>query len=144
MRLNDELVATIATAAIGAYPEEAVALLGQTGGEITTFYSVANAAADPSTSYLVDPGEQLEAEAEMHRRGETLAAVVHSHPRGPATPSIEDRLIARHRPDVVQIIAAVDRDELRAWTLVDKTWEEVELEPDPSTFPHPPTGLSPA
>lgn len=57
--------------------------------------------------YRMDAHDQLEAFNELEDKGFELAAIYHSHPQGPASPSITD-IEQAHYPDSVYLIWAYD------------------------------------
>lgn len=90
------------------------------GGEesvvrVVRFYPGTNGAAS-ATRYTMPPEEVLAAFEDMRARGWRLGAIVHSHPRGPATPSPTD-LREAYYPEALMVIVsfAVAPPEVRAW-----------------------------
>jgi proteasome lid subunit RPN8/RPN11 len=79
------------------------------------FYPGTNGAAS-ATRYTMPPEEVLAAFEDMAARAWRLGAIVHSHPRGPATPSPTDLREAFY-PEALMVIVsfAVAPPELRAW-----------------------------
>ena len=101
-------------------PHECVGALGgvrTAGGGWTarTLYPLRNVSARPETEYLADPGGLLRALRAMEAAGLELAALYHSHPRGPARPSATDRRRAAY--DVPYLIADLASGELLAFLL---------------------------
>lgn len=96
-------------------PRECVGVLGGARGGVEALYPLHNAAPDPERAYLADPLALLRALKGMRAEGFQLAAIYHSHPRGPAWPSPEDVRLARY--PVPHLIADVRRGELRAFLL---------------------------
>lgn len=119
LRIDGEVQAAITTAAIGSHPYEACGLLGSRPDHrrVISFYSAGNVSAKPSSSYILNPSDQREIEAEMRKRGELIRAVYHSHPRGRAEPSTSDLAIAKLRPEVIHVIVSLYHDEMRAYRL---------------------------
>ncbi len=93
-------------------------------GRLTFAYPLTNA--DPSpVSYTIDPDEHFQALRHAESRGWKIAGVFHSHPGGPATPSMIDVQSALE-PDWLYLIAAAG--EMRGFTIRAGTIEEVELD----------------
>jgi proteasome lid subunit RPN8/RPN11 len=93
-------------------------------GRLTFAYPLTNA--DPSpVSYTIDPDEHFQALRHAESRGWEIAGVFHSHPGGPATPSMIDVQLALE-PDWLYLIAAPG--EMRGFTIRAGTIEEVELD----------------
>ena len=79
------------------------------------FYPGTNGAAS-ATRYTMPPEEILAAFADMDAHRWRLGAIVHSHPRGPATPSPTDLREAFYPEAVMAIVSfAVEPPQLRAW-----------------------------
>lgn len=103
-----------------AAPAEGVGLLATAApvdGAITAtaFYPGTNI--DRSASrYTMDPAEVAAALSDMAAHRWTLGAIVHSHVRSPATPSITDLREARY-PEALMVIATLMQSppDLRAW-----------------------------
>lgn len=83
--------------------------------EATRFYPGTNIEASPSR-FTMDPAEVVVALRDIRESGWQLGAIVHSHLRGPATPSTTD-LREAHYPDALLMIASfVDQPAyVRAW-----------------------------
>ena len=79
------------------------------------FYPGTNGAAS-ATRYTMPPEEVLAAFGDMAARAWRLGAIIHSHPRGPATPSPTDLREAFY-PEALMVIVsfAAVPPELRAW-----------------------------
>lgn len=86
--------------------------------EATRFFPGTNIDASPSR-FTMDPAEVIAALREMREEGWELGAIVHSHVRGPATPSTTD-LREAHYPEALLLIAsfADQPAHLRAWRVV--------------------------
>jgi proteasome lid subunit RPN8/RPN11 len=82
---------------------------------VTRFFCGANIDRS-ATRFTMDPREVMEAMDEMERRGWTMGAIVHSHPRTPATPSVTD-LREAYYPDALLVIVSLasPEPEIRAW-----------------------------
>ncbi len=78
-----------------ALPNEACGILvGTQRGGLTVVAGLApgrNVAADPRAHFELDPLDTLAAEDDARSMGLSIVGIWHSHPRGPLTPSLEDR-----------------------------------------------------
>jgi len=113
---------------LDATPNEGVGLLavrppwiagdGVRVAEATRFYPGTNIDASPSR-FTMDPAEVIDALRDIREQGWQLGAIVHSHVRGPATPSTTD-LREAHYPEALLLIAsfADQPAHLRAWRVV--------------------------
>lgn len=140
--ITAEIERLIVSHAIAEHPREACGLIGGhvdtcdgLAPEVTTIYPCSNAAADPEHTYVIDPRDQLEAEAAMQEAGETCLAVYHSHPNGPPTPSTFDTEIAKLRPNVAVVIVSLQYEALRVYVLDDDQLVDV-TEPRPEEEPN--------
>lgn len=110
------------------YPQEGCGFLGGVHGRGQQVYPITNQH-HSSTTFLMNPVEQLQAWYALHRAGQTLLAIYHSHPHMAAYPSPSD--LANHTyPDVLQIIislAIFDQPQARAFRLT-PTMQEVTLQ----------------
>ena len=70
-------------------PEEACGLVAGTGNRAAQVFPITNQLHSP-TRYRMEPKEQLAAFNEMDAEGWELLAIYHSHPYGPARPSVTD------------------------------------------------------
>lgn len=86
--------------------EEICGLIGALGGEACHYYPIANVSPDRTHRYEMNPAQQIEAMRTMRERGETLLAIVHSHPTAPAIPSDLDRSQANY-PDCAHLIVSL-------------------------------------
>jgi proteasome lid subunit RPN8/RPN11 len=95
-------------------PDECCGLVAMDdGGRVVFVYPLTNA--DPSpVSYTVDPDEHFSALRHAESRGWEIAGVFHSHPRGPAAPSMVD-VQAALDPDWVYLVVAPE--ELRGFRI---------------------------
>ncbi len=89
-------------------PEECCGLIGGGGGRARSAYRLRNVAPRPEVAYEAAPEELFEAQRLMRARGESLAAVYHSHPRsGEPEPSRADVRLAFY-PSAVYFIIGFD------------------------------------
>lgn len=108
---------------LAAAPAEGVGLLAKAPAHdgrvaVTAFYPGTNID-QSATRYTMDPAEVLDAFHDMEAHGWTLGAIVHSHVRSPATPSVTDLREARY-PEALMVIATLAETPpvLRAWRIV--------------------------
>jgi proteasome lid subunit RPN8/RPN11 len=100
-----------------AQPErEICGLIGGRAGRAVSHYPIRNGAADPRQRYAMDPAAQIAAFKLMRARGETLAAIYHSHPDGVPIPSPRDAREWTY-PEALCLIVGLTggTPELRAW-----------------------------
>jgi proteasome lid subunit RPN8/RPN11 len=112
--LRDEIVAHLRS----ALPNEGCGLLAVSAdGVAARFYPGENLDASPKR-FTMDPVVVIAAFKDMEARGWRLGAIVHSHPRTPATPSMTD-LREAHYPSALMLIASLagEAPELRAWAI---------------------------
>ncbi len=117
----------------GALPNEGCGLLvadrtAENGGVPSRFVGMRNAAASPFR-YLMDSEELLRVMLEIDDADEIVWGIVHSHVGSPPYPSPTDVGLAAY-PDAVYLLVsfAGEPPELRAWTIVGGSVNEVVLE----------------
>ena len=107
-RIPRALVEGMFAHARGCAPEECCGLLGGGEGGARSAYPLRNVAPRPSVAYEAAPEELFEAQRSMRARGESLAAVYHSHPRSAEPePSPADVRLAFY-PSAVYFIIGFD------------------------------------
>ena len=92
---HDAFSAMLAAAA-ARHPHEACGLLFGTAAAITGFCETANAAADPTRHFEVDPAALIAAHRAARGSGPHVIGYFHSHPTGDPAPSATDRAAAAH------------------------------------------------
>ena len=116
-RLRDEILVHL----IREAPNEGVGLLAVTrqaaDAEAVAFFPGENIDASP-TRYTMHPRDVASALDTIAARGWELGAIVHSHLRGPATPSRTD-IDEAHYPKAVMLIVSLASlpPEVRGWRL---------------------------
>lgn len=103
-------------------PEECCGLLGGRGGVATSVYELRNASERAEVAYEAAPEELFAAQRLMRERGETLAAIYHSHTReSDPLPSEADVRLAFY-PEAIYLIVGFDRDEtvVRAFRIFER------------------------
>lgn len=113
-----------------ALPNEGCGLLavaGDHGGEAVYYYPGENLDESPNR-YTMNPTAVIAAFRHMEERNWRLGAIVHSHPRTPATPSMTD-LREAHYPSALMVICSFTNaePELRAWAIAprERGWARV-------------------
>ena len=110
-------------------PNECCGIVAGAEEQFVKLFRATNAEASP-VRYGLDPQEQYRIMMEIEERGWRLAAIYHSHTRSPAYPSQTDVNLAFY-PDALYMIVSLqdlERPELRAFRIVDRQIDEVELE----------------
>lgn len=96
---------------VATQPEaEVCGLLAGRDSTSTRVFAITNDLASP-TRFAMNLKEQVDAFLTIEKAGEELLAIYHSHPHGPARPSITD-LAEAHYPGVVHLI----------WSRLDNDW----------------------
>ena len=86
-------------------PEEGCGLLAGEKNQALQWFPITNIF-HSAVRYRMDAQEQLNAFHEIEKKDWQLLAIVHSHPTGPAYPSITD-IAEAYYPDVVYIIYTI-------------------------------------
>lgn len=95
----------------------------------THCYPISNAADHPQTQFLLDAKQQIAALTHMREQGETLFAIYHSHPTGPATPSKTDVQLTAY-PEALHLIISLNTKgvlEMRCFKIVNTLTQEIPL-----------------
>ncbi|MCA1818277.1 MAG: M67 family metallopeptidase [Acidobacteria bacterium] len=115
-------------------PAECCGLAGAPGGgAVSSIYRLRNVARAPLTSYEAAPQELFDAQRRMRERGESLAAIYHSHPRAADPVPSESDVRLAYYPEAVHLIVGLGGGAapvLRAFRLFEgeRRWERVEYE----------------
>jgi len=94
----------------------------------TRFIPITNRLAS-ATEYDMEPAELIAALRSLRTSGESLLAICHSHPRGPAAPSPRDIELAWY-PEAAHVIvslASPETPEVRGFRILDGEVIEIEL-----------------
>lgn len=132
-RIPRALVEEMFAHARACAPEECCGLLGGGEGGARSAYPLRNVAPRPSVAYEAAPEELFEAQRSMRARGESLAAVYHSHPRAAEPePSPADVRLAFY-PSAIYFIIGFDgagAGVLRAFRISEREgrWEPAAFE----------------
>jgi len=116
------------THARAGYPVEVCGIIAGTAEEGVTLYQGCNMSPTPAVAYELD-AETLARQIEFEDAGLVLAAIYHSHPRGPETPSPTDVERAFY-PDSVYLICSLadpERPLVRGFRISDGQVSEVKL-----------------
>jgi proteasome lid subunit RPN8/RPN11 len=124
--LADQIKEAILVHASNCSPDECCGLLAMDSSESIRFaYPLTNINPSP-VSYTVDPDEHFHAMRHAEAQGWEIAGVFHSHPSGPATPSVID-VTSALEPDWVYLVAA--SNEIRGFRIQGSQVTEVALSP---------------
>lgn len=126
--LTPEFLAEIVAHARAGYPEEVCGLIAGTDGVAVALYRGRNVSPTPRTAYELDV-DTLARQIDFENAGLTLAAIYHSHPRGPDEPSPTDIRLAFY-PDSLYIICSLtdrNRASVRGFRIADGQMREVTL-----------------
>ncbi|MCX6028033.1 MAG: M67 family metallopeptidase [Chloroflexi bacterium] len=121
-------VAEIIAHARAGYPDEVCGLIAGRDEAVVALYRGRNVSPTPAVAYELDV-ETLARQIEFEEQGLTLAAIYHSHPFGPATPSPTDVARAFY-PDSMYIICGLtdpSQPVVRGFRIVSGQIQEVEL-----------------
>ena len=111
-------------------PNECCGLLLSHKGALRRLVPMRSTPAAPDT-YFMDPEQQVRVFRQMENRGETLAGIYHSHPKGPVYPSGMDLQLAFH-PTAVYVIISLENRALpviRGFVLKDSGFSEILVRP---------------
>ncbi len=111
---SDVLDAIVAEARRQPAREVCGLLLGS-GCAITSYQSCANVAADTGSSFEIDPQALIQAHKRARTGGDAILGHYHSHPRGPAMPSVRDKAAATPDGSLWLIVSA---QEVGLWRAV--------------------------
>lgn len=128
LRLPPSLINDMIAAVTARYPEEACGLVGGRDGGAARLYQVENMLHSP-TAYEMEPIQQVRAMLAMEAGGLELVAIYHSHPDGPARPSMTD-VAQAYYPDAAQIIISLadrERPILRAFMIQEGAVREIAI-----------------
>ena len=120
-----EVIAALVAHAREAAPEECCGLLLGRGDAILEAVRARNAASSPTTRFLVEPKDHIDARREARTRGLDVVGFYHSHPHSGAVPSPTDLAEAAY-PGTLHVIVglAVDPPEVRAFEIDEGNFRE--------------------
>jgi proteasome lid subunit RPN8/RPN11 len=127
-RLTPQVVEEMVAQARASYPREACGILAGFADRLQNHYPGRNIAPG-NEHFLLDPAEQRWIFADIARRGWTLLAIYHSHPRRDATPSLNDLRLAAYPQALTIIVSLADWDhpEIRGYQLRNGQAREVQV-----------------
>ena len=111
LEISRSLLGQILSQANADPAREICGLLGGKGMRVTHFRPCENVAADPATSFEIDPRVLFAAHRAARQGGPPIIGHYHSHPTGSPTPSPRDAAAA-HGGEVWVIVGG---GEARAW-----------------------------
>jgi len=127
IRISATIRGLIVDAVAAVLPNEGCGVLGVLNGAVTSVYPIPNIDAAPDR-YTMDPATLVRALRGAEQSGEPIGAIYHSHPGGPAYPSIADRATDVER-DWVHVIVDLGGivPTLRAFRLTETSVFPVEI-----------------
>ena len=113
-RLRPEMARAMMAHAADASPREACGLVVyDRAGRPVELHPTSNVHPDPDR-FEVDPAEHFAVLKRAEDKGRRIGAVYHSHPQGPARPSVTD-LAAGIDPEWISFV--IGRDRARGWII---------------------------
>ncbi len=91
-----------------AHPAECCGILLGRGRAITRALPAANVHHDPLSHFEIDPQALIDAHRAARSGGPQVLGYYHSHPHGPAQPSVIDRSHAAHDGAIWAIVAGLN------------------------------------
>jgi proteasome lid subunit RPN8/RPN11 len=119
MRISRVLFDRLRAEAAAAPDREICGLLLGNSEEILGAAAAKNVSSSPSDSFEIDPQAIFDVVRAARSGGPALIGHYHSHPRGPAEPSLRDREAAMGTPAQLWLILA--EGHARLWRLGDDT-----------------------
>lgn len=110
--MTSQVLEGLRSATNRAYPNEACGILLGKGAQITQFVEAANVHPNPETHFEIDPQALIDAHRTDRSGGPQITGYFHSHPRGPASPSVTDQEMAARDG---KIWAILGENELKLW-----------------------------
>jgi len=107
LRLPRPLVNQILSLAQSEPDREICGLISACADQALRCIPVTNIAEQPERLFTMDPGQQIDAMRQMREQDETLFAIYHSHPVGPAEPSATDIEQAGY-PEALHLIVSLN------------------------------------
>ena len=101
-------IATLRKEATKAHPLECCGLLLGQGGAISEARPCANVHPDPARHFEIDPAALIAAHRTAREGGPQVLGYFHSHPTGPAEPSVQDRACASGDGRIWAIVAGAE------------------------------------
>jgi proteasome lid subunit RPN8/RPN11 len=125
--LDGNLMEKIVAHARSTYPMEGCGLLAGKEYSAERFIPITNRLAS-ATAFDMDPSELIAAHRSMRESGESLVAIYHSHPQGPARPSRVD-IQQAYYPAAYIIVSLASRENpaVHGFRIIDGAAVEIEL-----------------
>lgn len=127
MILSNDLLQAMLAHVRAHLPEEACGLLAGRDGRATAVFPVENIHHSP-VLYEMDPLQQIRAILELEKQGDEMLAIFHSHPYGPARPSVTD-VEQAYYPESLQVIISLadpERPSVRVFSIIEGQVAEVD------------------
>jgi proteasome lid subunit RPN8/RPN11 len=132
LKFTRHLLNALITHAKEISPNECCGLVGAKDGLTSSIYKLTNSAGNPLVTYEAEPEDLFAAQREMRERGESLAAIYHSHPRSAEPFPSETDVRLAYYPDATYLIVGLAGPQpiVRAFAISEKehSWQEVEYE----------------
>lgn len=114
--------------ALAEWPNEACGVLGGVDGRVFRVYPGVNTRHSP-VEYMMDPHDQIAAFLDIEAHGWEIIGIYHSHPTGPAVPSLVDIARAYYPEATYLILSLADRSrpQLRAYRILDGQVSEIPI-----------------
>ncbi len=130
MHMHQNLIDELLVLALKKPDEEVCGLIGgRDFNHIEKLYPVENVAEDRHCMFAMDPKGQIDAMRRIRESGGQWIAIYHSHPKGPAYPSVVD-LERSAYPDLLYLIVAPQQpasSQVRCFLLRESRPSEVTL-----------------
>ncbi len=127
LHLPEELQQQIIEHCLAELPNEGCGLIASADdGRVMAVYPTRNEDRS-STGYTIPPAEHFAALERAEASGWELSGVFHSHPRGPARPSMVDVATAIDQWWVYLVVGLESEPEIRAWRIREREIEEISL-----------------
>jgi proteasome lid subunit RPN8/RPN11 len=130
IRIRNSILRAILDHAHKAPQEECCGLLAGRGGLIAQAFPAENIAADPATSYEIDPKEIVRFMRETRTAGLEFLGIYHSHPNGENVPSPRDIELAYYSEEAYFILSPLPDSPrpVRAFSIREGRVTELEIE----------------
>jgi [CysO sulfur-carrier protein]-S-L-cysteine hydrolase len=127
LHLSEPLRRLIIDHCVQALPNEGCGLIASDGdGNVVDVYPTGNLDESP-TGYTVPPEEHFAALRDAESKGWELSGVFHSHPQGPAKPSMVDVALALDPEWIYLVVGIRGEPVIRAWRIWQEEIEEISL-----------------
>lgn len=126
--LNKKCIGEIITHSKEEFPKEACGILAGKSDRVLKVYRMVNTDKS-STSFFMDPQEQLKVMKEIRNSGLDMVGIYHSHPHTQAYPSAKDVELAFYPRASYVIISLADKEapQIKSFKIVDGAIKEEEV-----------------